>query len=547
MKILLIILSILVSSYINAQETIDLFILAGQSNAQGKKSNPNDYPNDPNNYDSSIKFYWHGETWAGRQESGGGVSGEWVTMGLQKHVLSQYYETTDCDGIDQTHYFGPEVIFSRKLKEVGYNPAIFKFIRPAAGIQDRWKLPGEDGLYDHMMDTLTKAIQLLEANGDIVKVRALFWVQGSSDAVNETSANAYEGNLQTIINDIRTVYPAFIFPIILGVTETSGGAFLNNIIQAQANLALTDEFIDSTKTMNLGSCTTDQNHLTSEAVNAQGERLFDEYMAMTEGDTLKYAFFGHTYQWGGGGILVDYRIENLDMSQFDRVWLGGDICSEASLDYSTLTYINTVFGIDQAGNHWALGNHDTRNGNMEWIEEITGRPSYYAHYENSVTTIVINGNISPLDCENLNKQYEMIENVCDTINSGHLIILVHHGIYENVPGVANPSFYGHSQHANWMANCYDEPADYLHTIYPMLVEVESRGVHVMQIMGDVGSNSKSYHGISDDGIEYFGSGINNTYNMYYDIPITSPDLILVFKHVLLTNEITWEFVELNDL
>jgi len=545
MKTLAILLSIFVSSYTYAQETIDLFILAGQSNAQGKKSNPNEYPEDITNIDSEINFYWHNETWAGTHESGS--TGLWVSMGLQDHVLSQYYETVSCNGTDQTQYFGPEVILSRKLKEVGYNTAIFKFTRPAAGIQDRWKLPGEGGLYDQMKDTLAKAIQLLEANGDVVRVRGLFWIQGSSDAGNESAANTYESNLQTIINDIRTEYSAPRLPVILGITETSGAEFIDEIIQAQANIALASDFTDTTKTMDLGPCPDDHNHLTSVAVNFQGERLFDEYMALTEADTLKYAFFGHTYLWGGGGVRVDERIENMDMSQFDRVWLGGDICSEASLDYSTLEYINSVYGIDQPGNHWTLGNHDSRNGNMEWIEEITGRPLYYAHYENNLTTIVLNGNISPLDCENLNKQYQMIQNVCDTINSGHLMILVHHGIYENVPGVANPGSYGHSQLANWMANCYDSPADYLHTIYPMLVEVENRGVHVMQIMGDVGANLKSYHGISDDGIEYFGSGINNSYNVYYNIPITDPDLILVFTHILSTDELSWEFVELNDL
>ncbi len=264
-------------------------------------------------------------------------------------------------------------------------------------------------------------------------------------------------------------------------------------------------------------------------------------------DTLTYVFFGHTYQWGSGGNRVDYRIENMDLSQFDRIWLGGDICSEASLDYSTLAYIDNLFDLGKPGNHWALGNHDARNGNLEWIEEFTGRPAYYAHSENGITTIVINGTISPLDCENLNKQYKMIENVCDTISSGYLIFLVHHGIYSDVPGVPNPITYAHSQLKPWMANCYDDSASYIDTIYPMLIDVENKGVEVLHIMGDVGSGRKSFYGISDDGIEYFGSGINNTYNMLLGIPIISPDLVLVFKHVLSTNELTWEFVELNDL
>ena len=264
-------------------------------------------------------------------------------------------------------------------------------------------------------------------------------------------------------------------------------------------------------------------------------------------DTLTYVFFGHTYQWGSGGNRVDYRIENMDLSQFDRIWLGGDICSESSLEYSTLAYIDNLFDLGKPGNHWALGNHDARNGNMEWIEEFTGRPNYYAHNENHITTIVMNGTITPLDCENLDKQYKMIEKVCDTISSGYLIFLVHHGIYSDVPGVLNPAAYGHSQLRPWMANCYDDSASYIDAVYPMLIDVENRGVEVLHIMGDVGTGPKSYYGISDDGIEFFGSGINNSYNMTLGIPIVSPDLVLVFKHVLSKNELTWEFVELNDL
>ena len=235
----------------------------------------------------------------------------------------------------------------------------------------------------------------------------------------------------------------------------------------------------------------------------------------------------------------------MDLSRFDRIWLGGDICSEASLEYSTLAYIDNLFNVGKPGNHWALGNHDTRNGNLEWIKEFTRRPTYYAHNENGITTIVIDGTITPLDCENLNKQYKMIENVCDTITTGYLLFLVHHGIYTDVPGIPNPNIYGHTHLKSWIANCYDDSAAYMDAIYPMLINVENKGVEVLHIMGDVGDNY--FYGISDDGIEYFGSGINNSSNMLMGIPITSPDFVLVFKHVISTNNLSWEFVELNSL
>lgn len=263
-------------------------------------------------------------------------------------------------------------------------------------------------------------------------------------------------------------------------------------------------------------------------------------------DTLTYAFFGHIYQWGSGGKRVDTRIEKMDLSRFDRIWLGGDVCSEASLDYSTITYLDSLFDLSKPENHWTLGNHDTRNGNIEWIIDATERPSYYAYSKDGITTIVMDGNISPLDCENLNRQYQLIKNVCDTITSGHLIFLSHHGLFSNVPGIPNPSQFGHSYLKNWMANCDADSADYRSTIYPMLIDVVNKGVEVIHIMGDVGANKKSFDGKSDDGIVYLGSGINNSFNVMRNRPVTSPDLILIFKHVISENKLTWSFEELNN-
>ena len=85
-----------------------------------------------------------------------------------------------------------------------------------------------------------------------------------------------------------------------------------------------------------------------------------------------YMFTGHTYQWYTDGSKVDPRLVELDKSVYNRIWLGGDICSEAMLKRSTLEYIDSLFRIHEPWNHYALGNHDTRNGNLEWYREITG-------------------------------------------------------------------------------------------------------------------------------------------------------------------------------
>lgn len=267
-----------------------------------------------------------------------------------------------------------------------------------------------------------------------------------------------------------------------------------------------------------------------------------------QNDTLTYVFFGHPYQGGGpDGKEVDFRLEAMDMSQFDGIWLGGDVGSEAALNYSNFNYLDSLFDLDHPMTHWALGNHDTRNGNLEWIEEFTERPSFYAHSANGLTVVVLDGNITPLDCEKLNAQYNLIQSVCDTIQSGHLVFLVHHGIAIGVPNVLDPIHYAHNEAKHWLPHCYHDSATYSNAIYPLLVDVEQRGVEVLHIMGDTGSWYKSYHGTSTDGVEYFAAGLGNGYKIQTGQAIHAPDVAIVFKHILFNNQLIWSFVKINDL
>ena len=55
-------------------------------------------------------------------------------------------------------------------------------------------------------------------------------------------------------------------------------------------------------------------------------------------DSLQYLFVGHCYQRGTDGSKVDYRIEQLDKTGYEGIWLGGDVCSEAMLEHSTVQF-----------------------------------------------------------------------------------------------------------------------------------------------------------------------------------------------------------------
>src|SRR6056297_1322092 len=152
-----------------SQENVDLFILAGQSNAQGWMGDAAFYPEMGKETDDAIVFNW---TFV--DNAGSGI--DWMTMQPQK-------------GRFPKGHFGPEVSFGRELKKAGYNPAIFKYTKGATGLAHDWKAHGEGGIYDSMVTDLKAALNKLEKKGLEVNLQAFIWIQGETDAGDEESAN----------------------------------------------------------------------------------------------------------------------------------------------------------------------------------------------------------------------------------------------------------------------------------------------------------------------------------------------------------------------
>ena len=269
-------------------------------------------------------------------------------------------------------------------------------------------------------------------------------------------------------------------------------------------------------------------------------------VAAGQNDTLKYFFEGHTYQWHTAGDKVDERLEKLDLSGYDGIWLGGDVCSEALLEYTTLEYIDGLFNLKHPNTHWALGNHDARNGNWNWLEELTDKKTYYTSFYKGISYMVLNTCLTPYDCEQLDDQYRILVNLCDTIEqSSHLIILMHHGIWEGVPGLPSPYQYAQSNLKYFSFNCYNSDATFLNEIYPRLIEVKERGVEVILILGDMGS--QTIDTVSDDGIHFLGTGLNRS---KFKDPVereNSPrDYFIEFKHVPESGWLDWKFHDLDS-
>jgi len=238
-----------------SSNTIDLFVLAGQSNAMGWLGNASGYPpQEPNLLDSSIKLNYE-------QIGTTSKSDGWQTLGPQQR--QNYGEI-----------FGPEVTFSRLLKKGGYNPAIFKYTEGSTSLADDWKAPGQSGHYDTMVTKFNSAVLDLQNQGYVVNIAGFIWIQGEQDATDSTDAGNYQSNLNAIISDFRTnVASNSALQFVLGVDEGNPASNINTIVTAQNNIANGDANIVRSSMVGLEKA--DSTHLTPAGIIDHGKRIYD--------------------------------------------------------------------------------------------------------------------------------------------------------------------------------------------------------------------------------------------------------------------------------
>ncbi len=270
-----------------------------------------------------------------------------------------------------------------------------------------------------------------------------------------------------------------------------------------------------------------------------------------EGTVDNYLITGHTYSWMRR-FKVDERIEKAAKhGYFEGFFLGGDILSETLLNEKNINYVSETFNITSRKTHIAMGNHDARNGNIQYFNKKRNRENtYYVDHHKGLTVLVLDTTLEPLDCHNLNRQYKMLEEVCDTVSpKSNLILLMHDAIWENIPGLPHPKKYANGTQTHWNTNCNSSTNYFHNTIYKELIKVKEKGTRVLCIMGDTGWN-KGGHFYSKDSIEFIASGINNTYYMKNKperLSKIKKDRVYILNHTIKDNTFSIEEVILNDL
>jgi len=297
MKWLVVLVSLLGLSapQIHAEE-VDLVLVAGQSNAVGFCANPSEVFAEPG--DKDILFWWRcGDPPADDHDSTSG--GKWTTLQVQprgnplrgKGPPRQYGNFMWPDG-----GFGPEISFARTLHAAENKTgkplkrlAVLKVAFSGTGMRTDWN-PADAGdggaCYRALMTEAKSAYAAAKAQGVTLRIRALVWVQGESDATEQDAPN-YEKALGAMIAALRNDFKAPRMIALLGINAQFGGAknaFVPKVIEAQQALGKKDPRCAYVDTAGLGIA--NEAHFNTAGTLEMGKR-FAETMLKVEGQPAR--------------------------------------------------------------------------------------------------------------------------------------------------------------------------------------------------------------------------------------------------------------------
>ncbi len=207
------------------QDTLKVFLYAGQSNAQGTSKNKKTFSYPQHAADSQVKFAW--------------------SLAGGRSVLKNGWDSLKAAPLNATRVsHAGEIEFARQVYAAGIEEVgLIKVTKAGSSIHNAWhpggsvdkSTPGE--MYRELVIFVQSKLADLERLGIPFKMEALFWHQGERDATPNASAS-YESSLNTFIDSLRVdlgkelqVYLATIY------NPKRDSSSVLRIRQAQINLA----------------------------------------------------------------------------------------------------------------------------------------------------------------------------------------------------------------------------------------------------------------------------------------------------------------------
>lgn len=245
----------------------------------------------------------------------------------------------------------------------------------------------------------------------------------------------------------------------------------------------------------------------------------------------KYLHISHTR--GSEAGEIDERLRNRDYSEYEMLWLGGDMDQNIVENESIIQSWDELFDFSNPNTLWTLGNHDYYYS-LPLVQSYTQRPTYYSYSKDDFTFLVLDTqkNASHI----IEEQLELVKNVTDTLSeSKYLVVLTHKmaWLYGNpeIEELINSIPNGGPGDCLFCTN----PNNFNEEVYPELLKVKERGIEVFCIAGDLGIRANEFEYITEEGIYLMASGLNFYQNQ---------NKVLVFKVNQETQELSWGYENL---
>ena len=262
---------------------LQVYLLGGQSNMDGY-AYVTGLPPELQYAQSDVQIYWSGRpVWSG---------------------LAPSSYTTAYGG----ERFGPEVTFGRTMADARPDATI-ALIKHAIGgtdLAECW-YPGVDRTdpaqgycYAGWITTVDAARAELDAAGIDHEIAGMIWMQGESDAYTESWANAYEVNLLTFIDRVRSDVEADEMPFAMGTIDCVNCPYRDTVRAAQESVADSSPLISAVPTDDLPQ-NFDAIHFDGSGMRTLGQRLAESLQGSTEPATTATPAFQFT-----GGALSNY-------------------------------------------------------------------------------------------------------------------------------------------------------------------------------------------------------------------------------------------------
>ena len=207
-----------------AQRTFDVYILAGQSNADGRGL-ASDIPGNSllSNPSGAIINYLNPSDPSDNDGAGDGdvSSGGFQDLGAGFSVAPGEGRIGDVP--NNTDYFGLELSFANAIGGATGSTndiAIIKVTRGGTNLRNDWLAPTADDstsgfLYDALISHVSESLVALEADGSAANVEGFLWHQGESDSGNSTNIDNYPGLFTDLVDGVRDNFGSDI-PVVLG-------------------------------------------------------------------------------------------------------------------------------------------------------------------------------------------------------------------------------------------------------------------------------------------------------------------------------------------